>query len=314
MNRTSTLLFVFIIFQFLILSTYAGFESVTDYNNPASLKMFKYKPANLSKGAPVVVVLHGCKQKAQSFAKESGWTTVADEQGLILLLPEQISGNNFAGCFTWFKKSEVTKGQGEIASIANAIDKLLETENASEEKVFVTGLSAGASMASALLATYPEKFMAGSIVAGVPYSCAFNISQSFRCMFTNSRKSAVELGNEVRKAAANFKGEFPLVTVIHGTSDSVVNTNNANQSLLQWTNVHGIDANADKKREITGTTLLVDQHTKNDRSVVELLIINGAGHGWPVATSKGCGSRGKFIIDNGFCTARELAKTWGLIN
>jgi Esterase PHB depolymerase len=40
--------------------------------------MFSYLPPDLAPGAPLVVVLHGCKQKAVTFAREAGWLALAD--------------------------------------------------------------------------------------------------------------------------------------------------------------------------------------------------------------------------------------------
>ena len=38
-----------------------------------------------------------------------------------------------------------------------------------KHRIFVTGLSAGGAMTSVMLATYPEVFAAGAIIAGLPY-------------------------------------------------------------------------------------------------------------------------------------------------
>src|SRR5881227_3509888 len=50
-----------------------------------------YTPAGLGddEAAPLIVVLHGCKQRALSFAFASGWTRFADRVGVRLLCPEQ---------------------------------------------------------------------------------------------------------------------------------------------------------------------------------------------------------------------------------
>ena len=44
--------------------------------------MFSYIPANQVHGAPLIVVLHGCKQKAASFASDAGWFALSDRYGL----------------------------------------------------------------------------------------------------------------------------------------------------------------------------------------------------------------------------------------
>jgi poly(hydroxyalkanoate) depolymerase family esterase len=309
---------VFLLVSFLLMSTLsfsslAKFNEVTGFNNPGSLDMYKYVPANLNKRAPIVVVLHGCQQKALSFAQNSGWVTFADQLGFVLLLPEQASGNNFARCFNWFQKDDVTKGQGEVASIANGIDKLKEEKGLDKSDVFITGISAGASLASALLAIYPKKFKAGALVAGVPYGCADRVSQSFSCMLSPASKTAEELGDDVRKVAGQNQGSFPIISVVHGLRDSVVKIANAHHSISQWTNVHGIDQKVDQHREIAGTKFRLDQHTKNGKVLVELLEVEGAAHGWPIAAAKGCGKDGNFIIDNGLCVTKEFLKSWGVL-
>src|SRR4029453_19301103 len=58
-------------------------------SNPGNLRMFSYVPSGLAPSAPLIVVLHGCKQRAATFARDAGWLTLADKSKLALLLPEQ---------------------------------------------------------------------------------------------------------------------------------------------------------------------------------------------------------------------------------
>src|SRR5215217_3286349 len=77
----------------LILSTMplaAEPREVTGFgSNPGNLRMFSHAPAGLPPGAPAVVLLHGCKQRAASFARDSGFLALAERQKLALVLPEQ---------------------------------------------------------------------------------------------------------------------------------------------------------------------------------------------------------------------------------
>ena len=57
-------------------------EEVGFGSNPGNLRMFSYIPANQVHGAPLIVVLHGCKQKAASFASDAGWFALSDRYGL----------------------------------------------------------------------------------------------------------------------------------------------------------------------------------------------------------------------------------------
>src|SRR5512146_2144937 len=62
--------------------------------NPGQLRARAYVPAGLPKGAPLVVVLHGCTQTAATYDDGAGWSTLADEAGFALLFPEQQRANN----------------------------------------------------------------------------------------------------------------------------------------------------------------------------------------------------------------------------
>ena len=56
-------------------------------SNPGNLRMFSYVPASVAPAPPLIVVLHGCKQNAATFARDAGWLALADQLKLALLLP-----------------------------------------------------------------------------------------------------------------------------------------------------------------------------------------------------------------------------------
>src|SRR5262245_12018059 len=58
-------------------------------SNPGNLRMLEYVPDSLEAGAPLVVVLHGCRQTAASYDRAAGWATLARECGFAVLYPEQ---------------------------------------------------------------------------------------------------------------------------------------------------------------------------------------------------------------------------------
>lgn len=280
--------------------------------NPGSLVMYKYVPENLKRNQPMVVLMHGCQQNARTFANETGWTKLADEYGITLLLPEQTTANNGMMCFTWFEKGDVTRGNGEIASIANMMDHMENNHNIDKDRVFVAGLSAGGTMASALMASYPDLINAGAIVSGVSYGCAFQLFQSFTCMFAPSNLPAETRGDYVREASGDYTGKFPKVTVMHGSNDPFVRPANGDHSVAQWTNVHGLDDVADNTAPMTDRQGM-DQHISDDGEVlVNQITVQGAGHGWPVNTASGCGSTSQFVINTSICAAKVLAETWAI--
>ena len=49
--------------------------------DPGSLQSYTYIPKNFPKNGPLVVVLHGSTQSAESYDSGSGWSALADECG-----------------------------------------------------------------------------------------------------------------------------------------------------------------------------------------------------------------------------------------
>ena len=154
----------------------AKMVEVADFGpNPGGLRMLSYRPPALKPGAPLVVVLHGCGQHAEAFAGQAGWLTLADRLGFSLVAPEQSVSNNFNRCFNWFEAADISRDQGEAASIAAMVRHAI-AQGADPDRVFVSGLSAGGAMAVVVLGAYPELFAAGAVVAGLPYGVADGVS------------------------------------------------------------------------------------------------------------------------------------------
>ncbi|MCB1643420.1 MAG: hypothetical protein KDI37_16950, partial [Xanthomonadales bacterium] len=110
----AVLLFITLPSTGLALTQVSGFGS-----NPGNLLMYKYVPAGLPSGAPLVVALHGCTQQASAYDAETGWEMLADRWKFALLLPEQQSGNNSSRCFNWFEPGDISRGQGEVEFYAD---------------------------------------------------------------------------------------------------------------------------------------------------------------------------------------------------
>ena len=136
--------------------------------------MFSYAPADIPPKAPLVIALHGCTQTSDEYDHGTGWSSLADSLGFAVVYPQQQPANNPKNCFSWFLPGDIVRGHGEALSIREMVEHAIATFAADRRKVFVTGLSAGGGMASVMLATYPEVFAGGAIIAGLPYGCASN--------------------------------------------------------------------------------------------------------------------------------------------
>ncbi len=235
-----------------------------------------------------------------------------------MLLPEQQRANNGNLCFNWFQPEDVTRGEGEVASIAAMVATMIKTHRLDRRRVYVTGLSAGGAMTSALLATYPDLFAGGAIIAGLPFGSASSVSEAFGVMGQGRIRSAEELGDRVR-AASPHAGPWPTVSIWQGTTDTTVNPVNAEESRKQWADVHGLGAGLAAATTFDSATRRAWRDA-DGREVLELVVIEGLGHATPIdpdAAEEGaqCGRAGasRFILPAGISSTWRIAERWGLL-
>jgi poly(3-hydroxybutyrate) depolymerase len=94
--------------------------------NPGHLRLLRYIPPRLKRGAPLVVVLHGCGQTAAGYGMGAGWFQLAADYGFAVLAPEQRAINNPNTCFNWFQPIDTARDSGEAASIRRMIGFMLD--------------------------------------------------------------------------------------------------------------------------------------------------------------------------------------------
>jgi poly(hydroxyalkanoate) depolymerase family esterase len=279
-------------------------------SNPGDLRMLAYAPAGLPAGAPLVVVLHGCTQSAAAYAEGAGWLSLADRHGFAVVAPEQASPNNPNRCFNWFEPGHTTRGSGEAASIRQMVAHATAMFGSDPARVFVTGLSAGGAMTAAMLATYPETFAAGAIVAGLPYGAASNVQEAFGAMFQGRTRPAREWGDTVR-AASSHAGPWPRLTIWHGDADTTVKPGAAEELARQWTDLHGLEGLPTTAATPTGRRHLVWRSEVGD-PLVELHRLPGLGHGTPLHTGDGIGEAGPFLLEAGVSSSEEIVHFWNI--
>jgi poly(hydroxyalkanoate) depolymerase family esterase len=293
----------------------ASLQEVTGFGtNPGALRMFRYDPDGLPAGRPVVVALHGCTQDAAGYGTGSGWIQLADRWGFSVVLPQQTTANNASSCFDWFQSGDIERGGGEAASIAQMVDRQLADVGGDSARVYVTGLSAGGAMTAVMMATYPEKFAAGGIAAGLPYGCAQAAGSPYVCMYVGASQTPQQWGDRVRAARPGYGGPWPTLTVFQGTADYTVKPVNMTDLMKQWTDVHSADQTADVTDTVAGYPHQVFRDSAGN-AVVETYSITGMGHGQPVAPGTGteqCGTEGSYILDVNLCAAYRLGRAWSL--
>lgn len=281
--------------------------------NPGNLRGLYHVPANMARGAPLVVVLHGCTQTAADYDRGSGWSRLADRHGFALLYPEQKKANNGSLCFNWFAVGDSQRGMGEPASIRAMIDVMRDDHDIDPKRVFITGLSAGGAMASVLLATYPETFAAGAIIAGLPYGCATDVREAFDCMGGRARAQAAELGAKVRRASPH-KGSWPRISVWQGDADRTVAPNNADAIVLQWAHLHGLPPTPSRSDTVDSYPHQVWLDGEG-RVAIERYDITGMAHGTPLMPGEDVGQlgvAGAHMLDAQINSTDRIAAFFGI--
>jgi len=280
-------------------------------SNPGNLAAWYHVPDHLAPCAPLVVVLHGCTQNAASYDLGSGWSDLADQHGFAVLFPEQRRANNPNLCFNWFEPADSRRGAGEPLSIVEMMEHMILHHGLDRSRSFVTGLSAGGAMTSVLLATYPDLFAGGAIIAGLPFGSASNIPQALERMRGQGSPGDNALAAAIRDASSH-RGPWPTVSIWHGSADHVVAPSNADAILNQWRAVHGVLSTPVVAERVAGHARRTWQ--KGGRVVIEDYRITGMGHGTPVAAAgnEACGKAGPHMLEAGISSTRRIAHFWGL--
>ena len=289
-------------------------QEVTDFGeNPGNLRMLAFVPTQLQKPRALVVVLHGCGQTAAGYDLGAGWSTLARHYGFALLMPEQQRSNNANTCFNWFNSEDIARDSGEARSIREMVAHMAEAHRIDPRRVFVTGLSAGGAMTSVMLATYPEVFAAGAVIAGLPFGIASNLREALDGMFHSPERPAQELGDLVRNASGH-RGPWPKMSVWHGSADRTVNPGNANEIVKQWLDLHDLPAVPMAETNVDGYPRQA-WWNKDGETLVEFYNIADMAHGTPLGIADNdqrYGVEGAFLIEAGISSSYHIAKFFGL--
>lgn len=281
--------------------------------NPGNLNAWIHVPETAAAGAPLVIVLHGCTQNAAGYDESSGWSRLADQHGFVVLYPEQQRANNPNLCFNWYSSDDAARGKGESLSIREMVAAVHRLHNTDPERVFVTGLSAGGAMAATMLATYPDVFAGGAVIAGLPFGVARSVPEAFDRMRGHGGPEGDALPELVR-AASRHSGPWPTLSVWHGSEDHTVDRSNAAALVEQWRTLHGAPKSPSRVDQVHGYPHRVWRDPAG-RAAVEEYVITGLGHGTPLDTA---GTQhdersAPYMLEAGISSTRLIADFWGIV-
>jgi poly(hydroxyalkanoate) depolymerase family esterase len=227
----------------------------------------------------LVVMLHGCTQNAEDFARGTEMNALAREAGVIVLYPEQTQRANAQRCWNWFKTQHQQRGRGEAALLAELTKNVTQTHGIDPGRVYVAGLSAGGAMADILGRTYPDVFAAVGVHSGLPHGSASDMTSALQAMRSGGR-ATVHGTLDAR----------PLI-VFHGDSDHTVHPTNG-QALADAAIAggRGVSSQGETTR---GSSARGSRYTRTcyrnaaGAVTVEHWLLQGASHAWSGGSSEG---------------------------
>ncbi|WP_437949213.1 MYXO-CTERM-sorted multifunctional esterase [Sorangium sp. So ce296] len=257
---------------------------------PSYVNMYIYVPDELATKPPIVVAPHHCQGNGRgTFSEMSSLVSIANTSGFIMIFPEATGQNCWDAGSTRSLKHD---GGGDTGAIVQMVKYTLAKYSADPGRVYAVGGSSGGIMTEALLGVYPDVFMAGVSLMGVPCGCwaeGYNdvtgtgstAQWSGPCGSGSVTKTGQAWGDLVRSYYPGYTGHRPRLQHWHGTDDTILSYKNMAEDVKEWTNLLGLSETPDgTDTPRTGTTR---QFWKSDcgYTVYEAFSMAGVGHSVP---------------------------------
>ena len=267
-------------------------------------------PGHAGRPLPLVVMLHGCTQDPDDFARGTDMNERAREQGFFVLYPAQTQAANPSRCWNWFKHNHQRRGSGEAALLGAMARSVVLEHGLDARRVFIAGLSAGGAMAAIVADTHPEIFSAVGVHSGLARGAASNVMEALTAMrhgasgTTHSGTGTTHGGagtthsgtgatlGDAGVAPSPWSARMPVPTIVfHGDQDQTVHPRNAEHVVAAvLDSAHALgqagDPGAPAPRVEHGVCAggrsytRAIHHAGSGAAVAEHWLIHGAGHAW----------------------------------
>lgn len=223
---------------------------------------------------PLLLMLHGCDQNAQTFAASTRMHQIAAREGFLLLYPEQDRMANPNRCWNWFDTRN-GRAYAEVGLIMQMLEQACTLYGGDRARVAIAGLSAGASMAALVVTRHPERFRAVAMHSGVPPGTARSGLGALSAMHGHADTAPLDASAEAMAAA------WPPLLVLHGDADRVVQPSNGLAAVRAWADAAGATAAAPRQvQRGQRHAMTVTDYRVRRRTMATLVDIAGLGHAW----------------------------------
>ncbi|MDM7457865.1 MAG: PHB depolymerase family esterase [Paracoccus sp. (in: a-proteobacteria)] len=253
-----------------------------------------YLPASLDTASappPLLVMLHGCNQTAEDFAKGTRMNEIAEEKGVIVLYPWQSRQAHPHRCWNWYRADDRKRDAGEPGALASLVCTVRDRHHADPARVYIAGLSAGASTAINLGHLYPDVFAAVGEHSGLPRGAA--------------RHTASALLSMAQGNPGNRNDTAVPTIILHGSDDRVVNPRNGRFLAIRAHETYPTLQRVELRGQVPGghSYLRASYRIGRGKTYVEHWLIEGSGHAW-----SGGSRAGRFVDPKGPDASREMLR------
>ncbi|HEX7597586.1 MAG TPA: PHB depolymerase family esterase, partial [Polyangia bacterium] len=178
---------------------------------PSYVNMYIFVPNTVASKPPIVVYTHHCQGSASSSHSSNGTLeSIADKNGFIIIYPEATGRN----CWDAGSTSSLNhSGKGDAPAIVQMVKYTLGKYSGDAGRVYAAGDSSGGIMTEALLGVFPDVFMAGVSIMGVPCGCwadgydtGGTAQWSNSCAGGTNTKTGAQWGDLVRSYFPGYTG------------------------------------------------------------------------------------------------------------
>jgi poly(hydroxyalkanoate) depolymerase family esterase len=177
-----------------------------------------FVPKNPKPNAALFIVLHGCLSSAQDSVETTRMSELGEKLGFYIYYPEPYLGEETSkGCFEFYTPESQKVGGGDAGKVMENVNNLLTKYDIDPKKIFVMGMSGGASLVSVLISCYPNQIQGAAIHSGMGYGLAPNWQQSLLVAQTGP------IYVKPRNNVCNIKDYKGKLMLIQGSRDMIMN-------------------------------------------------------------------------------------------